>query len=129
MTSLNRFLFVAIGAALGANARYLVGLWAANRFGANFPYGTLIVNVAGSFLLGFIITLATERLALSPESRLLLTVGFLGSFTTFSSYMVESLGLLRDRGVWLGLVNLAGNNLVGLICAVLGTYLARLFAR
>jgi len=126
---MNRFLFIAIGAALGANARYLVGLWAANRLDAGFPYGTFIVNITGSFLLGFIITLTTERLTISPEARLLLTVGFLGSYTTFSSYTVESLGLLRDSGLWPGLVNIVGNNLIGLICAVLGMYLARWLGR
>jgi CrcB protein len=125
----NRFLFIAIGAALGANARYLIGLWAANRLGAAFPYGTLIVNVTGSFLLGFVITLTTERLTIAPETRLLLTVGFLGSYTTFSSYTVESLGLLRDSGLWPGLINIVANNLIGITCAVLGVYLARLVGR
>jgi len=124
---LNRFLFVALGAALGANARYAVGLWAANRFGTDFPYGTFIVNVTGSLLLGFVITLTTERLALSPETRLLLGVGFLGSYTTFSSYAVEGMGLFRESGLWPGLIYVAGNVLVGLFCAGLGVYLARLF--
>lgn len=126
---MTRFLFIALGAALGANARYALGLWAASRFGAGFPYGTLIVNVSGSFLLGLVITLATERLTLSSESRLLLAVGFLGSYTTFSSYTVESLGLLRDGGLWPGLANIVGNNLAGLVCAGLGVYLARLVGR
>jgi CrcB protein len=125
----NRFLFIAIGAALGANARYLIGLWAANRLGAAFPYGTLIVNITGSFLLGFVITLTTERLTIVPEARLLLAVGFLGSYTTFSSFTVESLGLLRDSGLWPGLINILANNMIGLICAALGVYLARLIGR
>jgi CrcB protein len=125
----NRFLFIAIGAALGANARYLIGLWAANRLGAAFPYGTLIVNITGSFLLGFVITLTTERLTIAPEARLLLAVGFLGSYTTFSSFTVESLGLLRDSGLWPGLINILANNMIGLICAALGVYLARLIGR
>ena len=126
---MNRFLFIAIGAALGANARYLIGLWAANRLGAAFPYGTLIVNITGSFLLGFVITLTTERLTIVPEARLLLAVGFLGSYTTFSSFTVESLGLLRDSGLWPGLINILANNMIGLICAALGVYLARLIGR
>jgi CrcB protein len=125
----NRFLFIAIGAALGANARYLIGLWAANRLGAAFPYGTLIVNITGSFLLGFVITLTTERLTIAPEARLLLAVGFLGSYTTFSSFTVESLGLLRDSGLWPGLINILANNMIGIICAALGVYLARLIGR
>jgi len=126
---MNRFLFIAVGAALGANARYLVGLWAANRFNAAFLYGTFIVNITGSLLLGFVITLATERLTISPETRLFLAVGFFGSYTTFSSFTVESLGLLRDSGFLPGIFNILGNNLIGLICAGLGVYLARLIGR
>lgn len=122
---MSRFLFVALGAAFGANARYIVGLWAAGRFGPAFPYGTLIVNVLGSLLLGFVVVLATERLTLSPETRLLLTVGFLGSFTTFSTYAVESLALIRDGGLWSGLINVLGNNLLALIAALFGAYAAR----
>ncbi len=122
---LNRYLLIALGAALGANARYLVGTWAGNHLGADFPYGTLIVNIVGSFVLGFLLTLGTERLQLSPEARLLLAVGFLGSFTTFSSYAVESMNLWRDAGLWRGLLNIVSNNLVGLIGAVLGATLAR----
>jgi len=123
---LNRFLLIAIGAALGANARYLIGNWAGHRLGADFPYGTLLVNISGSFLLGFLLTLATERVTISPETRLLLAVGFLGSYTTFSSFAVESMNLGRQGGVWLALLNVFGNNLIALVCAVLGAYLARL---
>jgi CrcB protein len=122
---LNRDLLIALGAALGANARYLVGAWAGNYFGSDFPYGTFIVNILGSFVLGFLLTLGTERLQLSPEARLLLAVGFLGSFTTFSSYAVESVNLWREAGLWRGLLNIVGNNLVGLFAAVMGAALAR----
>lgn len=122
---LQRYLLIAVGAALGANCRYLISVWAGNRLGADFPYGTLIVNVVGSFLLGLLLTLGTERLSLSPEARLLLAVGFLGSFTTFSSYAVESLALWRQAGAWRSLLNIFGNNLVGLLAAVLGAALAR----
>ncbi len=122
---MNRYLLIAAGAALGANARYLVGVWAGNYLGADFPYGTLIVNITGSFVLGFLLTLGTEQLQLSPEARLLLAVGFLGSFTTFSSYAVESMNLWREAGLWRGLLNMVGNNLVGLLSAILGAALAR----
>lgn len=122
---MNRYILIAIGAALGANARYLVGVWAGNRLGADFPYGTFIVNIVGSFILGLLLALGTERLQLSPEARLLLAVGFLGSFTTFSSYAVESTNLLREAGLWRGLLNVFGNNLVGLLAAVSGAAFAR----
>ncbi len=122
---MNRYLLIALGAAFGANARYLVGVWAGNRLGADFPYGTLIVNIVGSFLLGFLLTLGTGRLQLSPEARLLLAVGFLGSFTTFSSYAVESMNLWRDASLGRGLLNVVGNNLAGLLAVILGAALAR----
>lgn len=125
---MNRYLLIALGAALGANARYLVGIWAGNRFGAAFPVGTLLVNVTGSLLLGFVLGLATGRLPLSAESRLFFAVGFLGSYTTFSSFAVESINLWRGAG-WRALaLNVAGNNLLGLLCALLGAYLARRLA-
>lgn len=122
---MSRFLFIALGAALGANARYLVGLWAAGRLGATFPYGTLVVNVLGSLALGFFVALATDRLALAPEVRLFLAVGFLGSFTTFSSYAVESVALLRDSGVGYTMANILVNNVVALLAALFGAHLAR----
>lgn len=118
-------LIIAVGGALGANARYLLALWAAGRFGADFPYGTLLANASGSLALGFILSLTTERLPLSPEMRLLLTVGFLSSFTTFSSYTVESLNLWRAYGTWYSLLNVLGNNLAAFGAAVLGMALAR----
>lgn len=123
---MNRFLFIALGAALGANARYWVTLWAANRFGTDYPYGTLLVNVTGSFLLGLLLTLATGRLNLAPETRLLLLTGFLGAYTTFSTYAVESLALWSDAGWWPALRNIFLNNGLGLGAALLGATLARL---
>ncbi len=117
---MNRYFLIAVGAALGANARYLVGMWASGRFGTDFPYGTFLVNISGSFVLGFLLSLSTGRMPLSPEARLLLTVGFLGAFTTFSSYAVESLNLWRYAGAWRTLLNVMGNNVVGLLAAVLG---------
>ncbi|MCL4870798.1 MAG: fluoride efflux transporter CrcB [Anaerolineae bacterium] len=122
---MNRYLLIALGAAAGANARYLIGLWAGNRLGADFPYGTLIVNLSGSFILGLLLTLATGRLTLSPEARLLLTVGFLGSFTTFSSYTFETINLLREATLWRAAVNIMANNVAGIVCAILGVALAR----
>jgi CrcB protein len=123
---LNRFVVIGLGAALGANARYFVGQWAGGRFGPGFPYGTFLVNVTGSLILGFVVTLALGRFTISPETRLFLAVGFLGSYTTFSSYAVESLTLIQNGSLWAGLLNIAGNNLVGLVCALLGVYFARL---
>jgi CrcB protein len=121
---MNRFLLISLGAVLGANARYLVSVWGADRFGPSFPYGTLLVNVSGSLVLGFLIAALESRLPLPSDLRFLLGVGFLGAFTTFSSFTVETLLLLR-AGAWgSGLANLLVNNLAGLAAAWLGFVLA-----
>lgn len=122
---MNRFLLISIGAVLGANARYLVGLWAAGRFGSNFPYGTLIINVTGSLILGFLITALGGRLPLSSDLRFLVGVGFCGAYTTFSSYTVETLTLAQVSGPQGAIINIAANNLVGLAAAFAGAVLAR----
>lgn len=120
-----RYLLIAVGAALGANARYLVGTWAGGRFGADFPYGTIIVNVTGSLALGGLLMFVTERLRLSSEMRLVLVVGFLGSYTTFSSYAVESIIMLRQGNIWPAVLSIVGNNLLGLVCAATGLLVAQ----
>ncbi|MEW5986241.1 MAG: fluoride efflux transporter CrcB [Chloroflexota bacterium] len=117
---------IGLGGFLGANVRYWLGLWAAGRWGTGFPYGTLLINVSGSLLLGFFLTLATERLLIHPHWRLLVAVGFLGAFTTFSTFTYESVALLRD-GAWLaGLLNMTGSVLLGVVGIVIGSALARL---
>jgi CrcB protein len=122
---MTRVLLISLGAILGANARYFVATWAADRWGAAFPYGTLIANVSGSLLMGLIVGLSSGRIGVSPEARLLLAVGFLGSYTTFSSFTVESLNLFAAGHVWPGVANLLLNNGVGLAAAVAGITLAR----
>ncbi|MCC6455665.1 MAG: fluoride efflux transporter CrcB [Caldilineaceae bacterium] len=122
---MNRFLLIAIGAVLGANARYLVGLWAAHRFGMDFPYGTAIVNITGSLVLGFLVAWGSTRSGLSPELRLLFAVGFLGSYTTFSSFAVESFQQLKSVHLGSALLNIFVNNGLGLAAAWVGMVLAR----
>ncbi len=119
------FLLISIGAILGANLRYWVGGWAANLFGASFPYGTLLINLTGSFLLGFFVTLTTDRALADPRLRLLVAVGFFGSYTTFSSYTLESFNLLAQNQWLPGLLNLFGGALLGGLAVVLGVFLAR----
>ncbi len=119
------FLIISLGAILGANLRYWVGGWAADRLGTTFPYGTLIINLTGSFVLAFFMTLATERFLIDPRWRLLVAVGFLGGYTTFSSYTYESVNLILQGQSWLGLLNLFGSSLLGGIAAVAGVLLGR----
>ncbi len=123
---MNRYLLIALGAALGANARDLIGVWAGGRIGAGFPFGTMVVNVTGSLILGFFLTLSTELLITSPQVRLFLATGFLGSYTTFSTYMVESLHLIMEGNYLLGIVDIVASVLLGLAAALVGVFLARL---
>ena len=93
--------------------------------GAGFPYGTLVVNILGCFLFGLVWALAAERMAIGPEARTILLVGFLGSFTTFSTFIFESHWLLADaRWVW-AVANLVAMNVVGLGLFVAGLALGR----
>jgi CrcB protein len=88
------------------------------------PLGTVFINITGSFLIGFLMTLLTERLNPHPNWRFLLVVGFLGGYTTFSSFEWETLGLVRDGGRWLGLINAAGSVVLGYIAVWLGATVA-----
>jgi CrcB protein len=123
-----RFMVIGLGAMLGANARYWVGIWAASQWGTAFPFGTLLVNLTGSLALGFFFGLTEQRLALPPEYRLFIAVGFLGGYTTFSSYSVESISLLQSGSFQMALLNILGNNLLGLLCAFAGLVLGRMIA-
>jgi len=124
---MEKFLIISAGAVLGANARYWLSTWAAQKWGVSFPYGTLLINLSGSFILGLFMTLATERLLLDPRWRLLFAVGFLGAYTTFSTYAYESYSLMIN-GQWLaGLANLLGSTFLGVLAVGLGVMIAKLF--
>ena len=118
-------LFVAVGGALGALARYGVGLAAAGAWGERFPWGTLVVNLAGCLALGVIIEAQAHTRGMSDEMRLMLTTGFLGALTTFSTFGVETVQLVEREGVGLALGNIGANVLVGLAAAWIGVVLAR----
>jgi CrcB protein len=118
-------LIISLGAILGANARYFLSRFSVKEFGAIFPYGTLIINVLGSMVVGFFVVWTTERVLADPRGRLLVVVGFCGSFTTFSSYAFESMSFF-DRGQWLLMfANVLSNNLLSLGSALAGMALAR----
>jgi len=121
-----QFLWIGLGGFIGANARYMLQLWAANRWGADFPYGTMLANVSGSLIIAFFLTLATGRLVVSPELRLFVAVGFLGGFTTFSSFSLETFRLIEQSGWWAAGLNFVGNTALGLIGVMVGILLAQL---
>ncbi|HKF02683.1 MAG TPA: fluoride efflux transporter CrcB [Candidatus Sulfotelmatobacter sp.] len=119
------FLAISVAAILGANLRYVISRLAAKEFGPVFPYGTLIINIVGSFIVGLFVIWTTERVLVDPRWRLLVVVGFCGSFTTFSSYAFESMSLF-ERGQWgLMLANVFANNLLCLGGALVGMAVAR----
>jgi len=117
---------IAVGAVLGALLRYWLGDWTAQRFGTAFPYGNLIINLTGSFILGLFMALVTDRFLVSPEWRLFIAIGFLGSYTTFSSYAYESLNLIMTGQGTLGLLNLFGSSFLGGLAVLAGILIGRL---
>jgi len=120
-----RYLLVVIGGGTGALARYIGASAIMTRFGGRFPLGTLVINVTGSFLIGFLMTMLTERFKLDPNWRLLLVVGFLGGYTTFSSFEWETYTSVRDGGLWTGMLNVVSSVMLGYVAVMLGSMLAR----
>ena len=115
---------VMLGGAAGSLMRYLIGAAIMTRLGGRFPTGTVFINITGSFLIGLLMTLFTERLQPHPNWRFLLVVGFLGGYTTFSSFEWETLSLIKDGSRWLGLLNAAGSVLLGYAAVWLGATIA-----
>lgn len=119
------YLWVGLGGFLGANARYIAGNWIIARTGGGWPYHTFLINVTGGLAIGCILTILNARFPGDPAWRLFLVVGFLGGYTTFSSYTFEGLTLLRS-GAWLSAcAYILGSNLLGLLATLLGLLLAR----
>jgi len=114
---------VMFGGAVGSLARYVIGTAIMTRLGARFPAGTLFINVSGSFLIGVLMTSLAERQP-HPYWRLVLVVGFLGGYTTFSSFSWETLALVKEGGRWLGVFNVVGSVLFGYLAVWLGATLA-----
>ena len=119
------YLWIALGAVAGAIARYALSGYIARSFSTSFPYGTLVVNVSGSLVLGFFLVLATERMLLDPRWRMLVAIGFCGSYTTFSSYTFETFASF-EGGQWLMMsLNILANNALCLGAVILGAAIAR----
>jgi fluoride exporter len=116
---------IGLGGFAGAIARYLVDGAVAERTGGGFPWGTLVINVSGSFLLGLLFALTAERAILPADIRGPVMIGFLGAYTTFSTFMLESWRLV-ETGAWaVALANLGGSILLGLVAVVAGMTLGR----
>ena len=116
---------VGIGGFAGAVARRVVDVWVTERAATTFPFGTLVINLSGSFLLGLLFAWAIERDVLSADLRGPLMIGFLGAYTTFSTFMLESWRLVEDGAWQLAAVNLVGSVALGLIAVIGGLALGR----
>lgn len=120
-------LTICLGGALGSGARYLVGLWAVAAFGATFPYGTLIVNTLGSFLIGIVMALGVDLSVIPPSWRLFLATGVMGGFTTYSSFNYETLELVRSGAWGLAACNVFSTLAAAALAGLLGAYVGARF--
>jgi CrcB protein len=119
---------IACGGAFGSVARYLVDGWVLDRVGPAFPFGTLVVNLSGAFLLGLLSALTIDRSILPADIRAPVMIGFLGAYTTFSTLMLESWRLVESGEVVAGTANLIGSAGLGILAVVLGLTAGRLMA-
>jgi len=118
-------IIIGIGGFLGAISRYGVALWIGQRWGRSFPLGTFVINVSGSFLIGLLMSLLTERFMVNPQWRLLLVVGFLGAYTTFSTFEYETGTLLKDSEWLIAGLNVVLSVFAGFIALKLGEVIAK----
>ena len=124
-----RFLLICLGGAIGTGARYLVGVWMARTGATVFPYGTLLVNLSGSFLLGVLMQLSLSTQMISADMRLIIGTGVLGGFTTYSTFNYETLALLREDAWGVALANTAATLIGCLVLGALGIVVARAAAQ
>jgi fluoride exporter len=118
-------IIIGIGGFIGAVARYEIAIWIGQRWGRSFPLGTFIINVTGSFLIGLLMTVMAERFTENPQWRLFLVVGFLGAYTTFSTFEYETGALLKDSEWLYAGLNVVLSVVVGFIALKLGEVIAK----
>jgi CrcB protein len=121
---LQKYLLIAIGGALGSIARYWVGSTIAGRMGIRFPYGTLIVNITACIVIGFSLTYMSRRADMNPALRYLIPIGFIGAYSTFSTYEWETLTTLRSGAFFLAALYAGGSLVLGLIAVWGGSWIA-----
>ncbi|MBZ0154599.1 MAG: fluoride efflux transporter CrcB [Alphaproteobacteria bacterium] len=120
-----QYLIIGAGGFLGAIVRYALGVWISQRWGRMFPLGTFVINVSGSFCIGLLMTLFAERFMVNPQWRLFLVVGFLGAYTTFSTFEFETGALIRDGEWMLAFLNIFLSVVAGFAALKAGEILSR----
>ena len=123
---MQRYLFIAAGGAAGSVLRYWVGSTISGRMGTRFPYGTLVINLTACVVIGFKLTYFGKRADLNPAWRFLIAIGFIGAYSTFSTYEWETLSTMRSGAFMLGALYAAGSMILGLAATWCGTALADL---
>ena len=122
---MTKYLMVGIGGALGSVLRFWVGGYVGDRLGVRFPYGTFLINCTGSFLVGFVVTLLAERTHWSPNWRSLIPIGFIGGYTTFSTFELETFRSFQDGEILVAGLNVAVSVVVGFVSVWLGVIAGR----
>jgi len=120
-----KYLLIVLGGGAGSLTRYVANTAIMTRFGGQFPIGTMAINVSGSFLIGLLMTLLTERFEPGTNLRPLLVIGFLGGYTTFSSFEWETYSAIREGGFWIGLANIIGSVTLGYAAVWVGAMMGR----
>jgi fluoride exporter len=123
-----RYLMVGFGGGLGSILRFWVGSYVSGKMGTRFPYGTFLINCTASFLIGLIITLLAEKAHWNPNLRYLIPIGFIGGYSTFSTFEYETFRVMQDGELWLALVNVVLSVVVGFFAVWLGVIVGRLSA-
>jgi CrcB protein len=122
---LQTVLLISIGAILGANLRYFVAQYVSKLIPSSFPYGTLIINITASFMLGFFLVWTSERVLADPRWRIFFAIGFCATYSTYSSYAFETFALVENGQFWLASLNILLTNVVCFVAVVAGAALAR----
>ena len=124
---MQKYFLIALGGALGSMARYWVGSTVASRMGTKFPYGTFVINITACLIIGFTLTLFARRVDINPSWRFLVPVGFIGAYSTFSTYEWETLSTLRSGAFFLGSLYAVSSLILGLAAVWGGSMLAEIF--
>ena len=122
---MQKYLFIALGGALGSVARYVVGTSVSNRMGLRFPFGTLVINISACLIIGFSLEILNRHANVNPAVRYLVPIGFIGAYSTFSTFEWEIFSSLNSGAFWIALLYVAASLVFGLIAVALGAALGK----